>query len=46
MEAIHVGQHYENGEYTRDRFVYDLDRLMRQSHPSTVLWDPADPAGE
>ena len=46
VEAIHVGQHYENAEYTRDRFVYDLDRLMEQKHPSTLLWDPADPAGE
>jgi NADH-quinone oxidoreductase subunit I len=46
VEAIHVGQDYENSEYTRDRFVYDLDRLMAQEHPSTVLWDPADPAGE
>jgi NADH-quinone oxidoreductase subunit I len=46
VEAIHVGQHYENAEYTRDRFVYDLERLMAQEHPSTLLWDPADPAGE
>ncbi len=46
VEAIHVGQHYENGEYTRDNFVYDLDRLMSQKHPSTLLWDPSDPAGE
>ena len=46
VEAIHVGQHYENGEYTRERFVYDLDRLMHQEHPSTLLWDPSDPAGE
>ena len=35
-----------NAEYTRERFVYDLDRLMKQTHPSTLLWDPADPAGE
>jgi NADH-quinone oxidoreductase subunit I len=46
VEAIHVGNHYEAGEYTRDNFVYDLDRLMKQTHPSTLLWDPADPAGE
>ena len=46
VEAIHVGRDFENAEYTRDRFVYDLDRLMKQDHPSTLLWDPADPAGE
>jgi NADH-quinone oxidoreductase subunit I len=46
VEAIHVGRHFENGEYTRDRFVYDLDRLMEQDHPSTLLWDPSDPKGE
>jgi NADH-quinone oxidoreductase subunit I len=46
VEAIHVGQHYENSEYTRDRFVYDLDRLMAQEQPSTLLWDPSDPASE
>ena len=46
VEAIHVGRDFENAEYTRDRFVYDLDRLMQQDHPSTLLWDPADPAGE
>ena len=41
-----MGNHYENAEYTRERFVYDLDRLMSQTHPSTLLWDPSDPAGE
>ncbi len=46
VEAIHVGQHFENAEYTRERFVYDLDRLMEQDHPSTVLWDPSDPRSE
>ena len=46
VEAIHVGVHLENAEYTRDRFVYDLDRLMEQEHPSTLLWDPSDPRGE
>ena len=46
VEAIHVGQDYENAEYTRQNFVYDLERLMRQPHPSTALWDPSDPAGE
>ncbi len=46
VEAIHVGQHYENGEYSRENFVYDLDRLMQQEHPVTQLWDPADPLGE
>ena len=46
VEAIHVGRHFENGEYTRERFVYDLDRLMEQGHPVTNLWDPADPTGE
>ena len=44
-EAIHVGVHYENSEYTRDRFVYDLERLMAQTHPVSTLWDPADPQG-
>ena len=46
VEAIHVGRHFENAEYTRERFVYDLDRLMEQGHPSTNLWDPGDPTGE
>ena len=46
VEAIHMGRDFENAEYTRDRFVYDLDRLMQQDHPSALLWDPADPAGE
>ena len=46
VEAIHVGQHFENAEYTRDRFVYDLDRLMEQDHPVTDLWDPSDPRSE
>lgn len=46
VEAIHVGRHFENAEYSRDRFVYDLDRLMEQEHPVTDLWDPSDPRGE
>ena len=46
VEAIHVGQDFENAEYTRERFVYDLDRLMNQDHPTTLLWDPADPRSE
>jgi NADH-quinone oxidoreductase subunit I len=46
VEAIHVGQDYENSEYTRERFVYDLDRLMAQDHPVTDLWDPSDPLGQ
>ncbi|MGH7459099.1 MAG: NuoI/complex I 23 kDa subunit family protein [Longimicrobiaceae bacterium] len=46
VEAIHVGVDYENSEYHRDGFVYDLERLMEQEHPSTLLWDPADPQGE
>ena len=46
VEAIHVGRHFENAEYTRDRFVYDLDRLMEQDHPVTLLWDPSDPRSE
>ncbi len=45
-EAIHVGVHYENAEYSRDRFVYDLERLMKQTHEVSSLWDPADPRGE
>jgi NADH-quinone oxidoreductase subunit I len=45
-EAIHVGVHYENAEYSRDGFVYDLARLMKQPHEVSTLWDPADPKGE
>ena len=32
-EAIHVGRHYENSEYSREGFVYDLERLTAQTHP-------------
>ena len=46
VEAIHVGRHFENAEYSRDRFVYDLDRLMEQDHPTALLWDPSDPPSE
>ena len=45
-EAIHVGVHYENAEYDRGRFVYDLERLSAQTHPVSSLWDPTDPRGE
>lgn len=45
-EAIHVGVDYENAEYQRERFVYDLERLCSQTHPVSTLWDPADPKGE
>jgi NADH-quinone oxidoreductase subunit I len=45
-EAIHVGVHYENAEYGREGFVYDLKRLMAQPHEVSTLWDPADPKGE
>ena len=45
-EAIHVGVHYENAEYSRDRFVYDLERLSSQTHAVSTLWDPTDPKGE
>jgi NADH-quinone oxidoreductase subunit I len=45
-EAIHVGQHYENAEYDRGRFVYDLERLSSQTHAVSTLWDPTDPRGE
>ena len=45
-EAIHVGVHFENSEYSRDRFVYDLERLSSQEHPVSTLWDPTDPKGE
>ena len=45
-EAIHVGVHYENAEYSRDGFVYDLERLMNQKHDVSSLWDPADPKGQ
>jgi len=26
--------------------VYDLERLMAQTHPVSELWDPTDPKGE
>src|SRR5881397_3195389 len=45
-EAIHVGVHFENAEYARHRFVYDLERLTSQTHPVSTLWDPTDPKGE
>jgi NADH-quinone oxidoreductase subunit I len=45
-EAIHVGVHFENAEYSRGRFVYDLERLQSQTHPVSTLWDPSDPRGE
>ena len=45
-EAIHLGRHYENAEYSRSGMVYDLERLMAQTHPVSTLWDPADPTGE
>jgi NADH-quinone oxidoreductase subunit I len=38
--------HFENAEYSRGRFVYDLERLSSQTHPVSTLWDPADPKGE
>ena len=41
-----MGVHYENSEYTRDRFVYDLERLSAQTHAVSTLWDPTDPRGE
>jgi NADH-quinone oxidoreductase subunit I len=45
-EAIHVGVHFENSEYSRGRFVYDLERLQSQTHAVSTLWDPSDPRGE
>ena len=45
-EAIHVGRHFENAEYSREGMVYDLERLMAQTHPVTEMWDPSDPSGE
>ena len=45
-EAIHLGRHYQNAQYSRARKVYDLERLMAQTHPVSTLWDPADPKGE
>jgi len=45
-EAIHVGVDYENSEYSREGFVYDLERLMKQQHEVSTLWDPADPKGQ
>ena len=46
VEAIHLGAHYENAEYSRERWVYDLERLTELDHPFTALWDPFDPASE
>ena len=46
VEAIHLGVHYENAEYSRERWVYDLERLCEIDHPYTALWDPADPLSE
>lgn len=46
VEAIHLGVHYENAEYSRERWVYDLERLAEQEHPVTALWDPQDPASQ
>ena len=46
VEAIHLGVHYENAEYRRERWVYDLERLTELDHPFTALWDPFDPASE
>lgn len=46
VEAIHLGVHYENAEYSRERWVYDLERLCELDHPYTALWDPADPSSE
>ncbi len=46
MEAIHLGVHYENAEYTRERWVYDLERLCEQDHPMTDLWEPSDGASQ
>ncbi len=42
-EAIHVGRHYENSEYSRDGFVYDLERLMAQTHPVCGAVGPRRP---
>ena len=46
VEAIHLGVHYEAAEFSRERFVYDLERLCEQEHPYTQLWDPEDPYSE
>ena len=46
VEAIHLGVHYENAEYSRERWVYDLERLTELDHPYTALWDPSDPASQ
>jgi NADH-quinone oxidoreductase subunit I len=46
VEAIHLGVHYEAAEFSRERFVYDLERLCEQDHPYTQLWDPEDPYSE
>lgn len=46
VEAIHLGVHYEASEFSRERFVYDLERLCEQEQPFTQLWDPEDPYSE
>ena len=33
-------------EYSRERWVYDLERLTELDHPYTALWDPSDPASQ
>ena len=44
-EAIHVGVHFENSEYSRGRFVYDLERLSSQTHAGLDAVGPVRPQG-
>src|SRR6266849_2069280 len=37
---------FEIDEYSREGFVYDLERLTAQTHPVCEMWDPDDPKGE
>ena len=43
--ALHVIENFV-AEYSRGRFVYDLERLSSQTHPVSTLWDPSDSKGE
>ena len=43
-EAIHVGVDYENAEYDRSRFVYDLERLWANA-PRVAISEASAAAG-
>ena len=41
---LHIPEIFSAAEV--DGMADDLDRLMEQDHPSTLLWDPSDPRSE